>query len=173
MASRRFSASSSSIPGPRLSTYRPFLDRATFALALAGLLVVGHLGLQAARGFAGGCGGFDPNALVEAPSGCASALASTYATFLGVSNVAWGLAFYAALAILSFLVVAAPERLPGLKKARGILLTVGFLYALYLSFVLLTGRSGGLCVLCLTSHGITAALYALFVADFNSNPARP
>lgn len=159
------------VPTGRLSIYRPWLDRLTFAGALAGIGVVVHLWMQARRGFAGGCTGFDPNAIVAAsPSGCASVLQSTYATFIGVSNTTWGLLFYGAVALLSFALVLRPEALQKLKRVRGAVLAVGALYALYLIFVLFSGRAGGFCVLCFTSHVITLTLFAFFLADLLRPP---
>ena len=158
-------------PARRLGTYRPWLDRLMYVLALAGLGVVAHLWMQAKRGFAGGCTGFDPNAIAEAPSGCASVLQSQYATFLGVSNTTLGFLFYGTLLVLSFLLVLKPDLLPTLKRIRGAVLTVGALYALYLIFVLFSGRAGGFCALCFTSHVLTLALFALFLTDL-TRPSR-
>jgi uncharacterized membrane protein len=156
-ASRRAKAVHT-VPTGRLSVYRPWLDRLTFAGALAGIGVVIHLWMQARRGFAGGCSGFDPNAIVApTASGCA--------TFIGVSNTTWGLLFYGAVALLSFALVLRPEALQTLKRVRGAVLTVGALYALYLIFVLFSGRAGGFCALCFISHVITLSLFAFFLAD--------
>ena len=150
----------------RLSTYRPFIDRAIFVLALVGLAVVSHIAFQSARGMAGGCSGFDPNNLDAAPSGCATVLSSTYATaFGGVSNTLLGLVFYGIVALLSAAIVVAPEMLPMLKRVRGGILVVGAAYALYLIGILVSGAAGGLCTLCLISHALTLAMAALFVSD--------
>ncbi len=145
--------------------YRPVLDRLTFAGTLAGLGLVSHLYVQAKRGFAGGCTGFDPNSIAEPTSGCAAALSSSYSMFLGVSNTTWGFLFYGILFVLSLLLVLQPERLPLLKRLRGAVLSVGVLYALYLMFVLLTGRADGFCVLCFSSHVLTLMLFTFFVVD--------
>ncbi len=165
----RPSAASSSVaaavPAGRLSTYRPAIDRTIFALSLAGLAVVSHIAFQSARGFAGGCAGFDPNNMDAAPSGCATVLSSAYATTLGVSNTLLGLVFYGLVALLSAAMVVAPEMLPMLKRVRGGILVVGAAYALYLVGVLLSGAAGGLCALCLTSHALTVAMAALFAFD--------
>lgn len=171
--SARPSARTHPVPAGRLSSYRPWLDRLTFVLALAGFGVVAHLWAQARRGFAGGCSGFDPNAIAEAPSGCATALESAYATFLGVSNTTWGFLFYGLLLALSFGIVLRPALLARLKRARGAVLTVGALYALYLVFVLLSGRAGGFCALCFTSHVLTLALFALFIIDLTRPHRNP
>ena len=149
----------------RFGVYRPTLDRLVYVLSLVGLVLVSHLAFQAARGFAAGCSGFDINNLDAAPSGCASVLASTYATVGGLSNTTLGLVFYGLVALLSAAMVVSPEMLPTFKRVRGGLILVGALYALYLIFVLLSGKAGGLCSLCLTSHAITLTMAALVFYD--------
>lgn len=157
----------------RLALYRPWADRLIYGLALVGLGVVAHLGLQEARGFAGGCSGFNPDAIVEAPSGCAAALSSAYSTVFGVSNVTLGLVFWVAVAALTAALVAAPARIGALKRLRLVLLVGGSGYALYLITVLLSGKAGGVCTFCLTSHVLTLSAAALAAADAVLRPPRP
>jgi protein-disulfide isomerase len=82
------------------------LPRVIFGLALFGVLVVTHLWLQKAAGFAYGCAGVEDLSVTnlaetmrEEP-GCATVTNSVYATFIGVSNLVWGLLFYGAVALL-------------------------------------------------------------------------
>lgn len=155
-------------PSGRFSAYRPTLDRLVFVLSLLGLIVVSHLAFQAASGFAGGCTGFDPNNLDATPSGCASVLASEYAVFGGISNTTLGLVFYGLVALLSAAMVVSPDLLPTLKKVRAGIVLVGAVYALYLVFVLFSGKAGGVCALCLSSHVLTLVMAALVVYDATS-----
>lgn len=165
-ATSRAAASAPLVPtAGRFGVYRPTLDRLVYGLSLVGLIVVSHLAFQAAQGFAAGCSGFDPNNLDAAPSGCASALASTYATVGGISNTTLGLVFYGIVALLSAAMVVAPDMLATFKRLRAGIILIGAVYAIYLVFILLTGEAGGLCWLCLTSHAITLAMAALVLYD--------
>ena len=142
-------------------------------VALAGLADVVYLGIQEVRGFKGGCSGFDPNVIAAPTSGCGAALTSTYSTFLGLSNVTLGYVFWGVLVALSVAALVAAPRLAGwARQARLAVVGIGAVYAAYLAFVLLTGRSGGFCPFCFASHVLTFSLAALAVyAHRASRPA--
>ena len=136
--------------------------------ALLGALVVTHLGLQARADFANGCSGlagaavtYDPTAPAEV-SGCAEVTQGAYATFLGVSNIAWGLLFYAAMVILR-LGYAATGR-DRVRQASAALSTAGVLYAAYLVY-LQAAVIQHYCVLCLTSSALVLTLFVLHLLE--------
>src|SRR5690606_10619735 len=130
------------------------LPRVLFGLALFGVLVVTHLWLQKEAGFAAGCSGFadvSVTSLAETmreEPGCATVTNSVYATFLGVSNLVWGLLFYAAVALLRLAHAATGD--DRLRLASFGLVGAGFLYTLYLVY-LQAAVIGAFCVLCMTS----------------------
>ena len=64
--------------------------------------------------------------------------------------------------------VVSPDLLPTLKKVRAGIVLVGAVYALYLVFVLFSGKAGGVCALCLSSHVLTLVMAALVVYDATS-----
>ena len=81
------------------------LRRIIVGVALLGIVVVTHLALQKANGFAAGCTGlgevdFSAGAAVTGEgSGCATVTEGEYADFLGlISNIALGLLFYVIVA---------------------------------------------------------------------------
>lgn len=157
-------------PSGRLSQYRPALDRTFFALSLLGFLVVVHLGLQDRIGFSRGCLGFTTSEAVESSFNCEVVTQSDSGTLLGLSNVAWGLAFYAMVALLGAAAMALPARTAMLKRLRGLLVVAGFAYALFL-----VGKQidmGEYCALCLTSAAITTLLFVVLALDFfRPNPS--
>lgn len=145
------------------------IARVIFAVALLGVLVVTHLGLQAQKGFADGCTGFGDvaitaDALGSAPEagGCGEVATGEYADFLGVSNIAWGLLFYVGLALLRLGYAAGGNRT--LRVASFAFATVGFAYTLYLvglqAFVI-----GSYCVLCMTSAALVTLLFILHILE--------
>jgi protein-disulfide isomerase/uncharacterized membrane protein len=155
----------------RLSTFRPAIDRAVFALALLGILTSFHLKIQQDRGFDQGCFGFSTSEKVEASFNCAVVTESDASSLFGVSNTIWGLIFYLAVAALTVAVAFNwKNRLLQFKKARALLILAGFLYSLYLVYFQFFGI-GELCALCLTSAGISTALFALQAVDFFTFPS--
>ncbi len=153
----------------RLAAYRPVLDRLIFGVALVGVLVVAHLGIQQERAFAGGCFGFGAEAAAASNFDCGAVLSSAASTFLGVSNVVWGFVFYGATAALTlgaaFVASAGRRRL--IKTARLALVGFGVLYTarlLYIQFFQLDA----LCALCLTSAALVGALLVLQLAELLS-----
>ncbi len=149
------------------SAYSPTLDRLIYAVALLGILVVTHLAVQSAGGFADGCLGFSDEIIESGPSGCASATSSEYATFPGTSipNTILGFWFYGFIVALGLGIAAAKGQwLAPLKQVRLILVVGGAIYALYLIYRLVFSLET-LCGLCLTSHALTFVLTGLVLAD--------
>jgi len=140
------------------------INRLILWLALAGMILALHLWIQKARGFDQGCLGLETHGVETVEGGCADGALQAGSHLLGVSNAAWGYAFYFALALLSFGKIVVPpawaKRLHGLGE---ILVALAFVYSSYLlyfqAFV-----AGAFCVLCLTSIGLVTTLLALHVA---------
>jgi len=152
----------------RLPESRPrwLLELPVAALALAGFALIYRLALQAARGFDQGCGGFNPDALTEDPSGCATAFSSEYVAFLGIENTTLGMTFYACVLGLSLLFWLFHARFPLLRLSRLVFVGLSSLYAWYLVYILFSGKAGAVCELCLASHGITTVILLLLSIDF-------
>jgi protein-disulfide isomerase/uncharacterized membrane protein len=143
----------------RLLVHRPQLDRTVFGLALLGLLVVVHLGIQQERGFDRGCLGFSAPAAVEATFDCEAVVSSGAGTFLGVSNIVWGLGFYGAVAALSFVALMLRPRLRlRAKQARAVLIASGALYSATLVYQQVAVVEA-LCALCLLSATLAGLLF--------------
>ncbi len=167
------SASRRPVSAGRLSHYRPVLDRTLFVLALLGVLLVIHLWMQQERGFDQGCFGFNTEyeQARQATFDCEAVTQSDAGSFLGLSNVVWGLAFYLTVALLGAGVALLPARTALLKKIRGVVIVLGFLYAIWLVNVQFNVL-GDLCALCLISAGITTLLFLTLALDFfQPNPS--
>src|SRR5690606_16302751 len=174
-AGAAFVSSASPEPSPAPMAKRPpakypagILPRVIFALALFGVLVVTHLWLQQSAGFAAGCSGFADvtvtnlaETMREEP-GCATVTNSVYASFLGVSNLVWGLLFYVAVALLRLGHAATGN--DRLRLAAFGLVGVGFIYTLYLVY-LQAAVIGAFCVLCMTSALTVTALLILHAME--------
>lgn len=142
--------------------------RVLFGLALFGVLVVTHLWLQKGADFAYGCSGVEAltvtnlaETMREEP-GCAAVTSSVYASFLGVSNLVWGLLFYGAVALLRLGHAATGD--DRLRLASLGLVSVGFLYTLYLVY-LQAAVIQAFCVLCMTSAVTVTLLLILHVME--------
>ena len=147
------------------------LRRVIVGVALLGILVVAHLGLQKANGFVRGCTGFEDVAysvaeLGVAPStegsGCATVTEGPYASFAGLSNIAWGLLFYGLVVGLR-LAYAATGR-DRIRLASAGVVGVGLLYTAYLVY-LQAFVIGAFCVLCMTSAALVLTLFALHFVE--------
>ncbi len=137
------------------------IHRVILLLSLVGMILALHLWIQKARGFDQGCLGLSkPEFVVQ--KGCAEASDLAASHLLGVSNAAWGYAFYFGLAVLSFAKIFAPvtawRRLHLLGEITA---AAGLLYSAYLVYAMVAASS--FCVLCLTSAALVAALYLLHV----------
>ena len=145
----------------QLSAYRPALDRTLLALALLGVLVIVHLSIQQERGFDRGCLGVPTLEAVESTFDCATVVNSGGGTFLGLSNIVWGLGFYGTVAALTFgRLAAGPSRRSGLAAARTVVLTGGVAYSAYLVH-LQVNVLGTLCALCLASAVVATLLFVI------------
>lgn len=146
------------------------LARIIFGVALLGILVVTHLGLQARTGFANGCTGFGDvtvtaESLTAAPEeggGCGDVATGEYSTFLGVSNIIWGLGFYIILALLRLGYAANGDR--RLRLASFGWVGFGFLYTLRLVY-LQAFVIGSFCILCMTSAALVTVLLLLHILE--------
>ena len=144
------------------------LPRIIFAAALFGILVVTHLWLQKGADFAQGCSGFESVSVTnlsetmrEEP-GCAEVTNSVYATFLGVSNIAWGLLFYGLVALLRLGYAATGN--DRLRLVSFALVGIGTLYTLYLVY-LQAAVIGAFCVLCMLSAVTVVTLLILHIME--------
>lgn len=159
-AGRRLSAEANQQP-IRTNVKNSTIPRAILWLSLAGMVLALHLWIQKARGFDQGCLGLESHAVGVAEGGCADETLQASSHLFGVSNAAWGYAFYFTLALLAFakIVVSAPWARRFHVVGEGVV-AVGFVYSAYLlyfqAFV-----AGAFCVLCLTSIGLVTTLLIL------------
>src|SRR5690606_984369 len=103
-------------------------------------------------------------------AGCAAVTSSAYSEFLGLNLLIWGGLFYALVAALRRGVASAkPPTSETLRTASLALVSVGFLFVLYLvyvqAFVL-----GAFCTLCLVSSLTVATLFVLHLAERVKGP---
>ena len=145
------------------------LRRIIVGVALLGIVVVTHLALQKANGFAAGCTGlgevdFSAGAAVTGEgSGCATVTEGEYADFLGlISNIALGLLFYVIVAGLRLAYAALRD--DRLRLASAGVVSVGILYTAYLVY-LQAAVIGAFCVLCMTSAALVTTLFILHVIE--------
>jgi len=142
----------------RLTEYRPTPEHVLFGLSLLGVLTVVHLFIQQGRNFDRGCFGFAGLESGHMGFDCSSVLASGAGTFLGLSNITWGLGFYLIVAALTFAVfwLGARWRI-WVHGARALGLTAGLAYSGYLVYVQVAVLES-LCALCLVSAVLVALL---------------
>ncbi|MFB3134016.1 MAG: vitamin K epoxide reductase family protein, partial [Rhodothermales bacterium] len=149
-------------PPSRWAAHRPLFERIFFVVALMGVLVTAHFNLTASTGFEQEClfGAFESP--VET-SGCQAALESAVGRPLGVSNAVWGMLFYLVVAGLCAAIVFGTEaRRIFLKRARAVLVGLGFFYSMFLTayqFVAMPAR----CPLCLISALLVTVLLGVQV----------
>ena len=140
-----------------------WLPRIIFGLALLGVFLVTDMYLQEA--FGRGC--FSPEAANELT--CDEVFESGAGTFFGISNVLMGLLFYLVLAALRFgHAVVNPPRRETVRKASFALVTMGFLYSVYLTgyqFISPELKAVALCKLCLGSALTTTVLFILHIVE--------
>lgn len=166
--SQRTTAKAAPPPKPKGGAFtspRPVLDFLYYALALAGILVVVHLHIQSGRGFDRGCFGFSAPETVQTSANCEVVLQSDAGKLLGVSNIVWGLLFYAGLAVVSFLSIRQdPPAAMRTKRFRLLMIAVGLAYSAYLSYVQYF-QLGEFCKLCLISASIVLVLAVVSAVD--------
>lgn len=138
-------------------------NRLILWVSLAGMILTLHLWVQKARGFDQGCLGLGSQ--VAAPtSGCTDPEIQAASHILGVSNAAWGYAFFFALAIASFGKIACSAAWARRLHLLGeIAVAIALLYSGYLvyfqAFV-----AEAFCALCLSSSALVATLAVLHAA---------
>ena len=156
------------------------LRRLLLGVALLGIVVVTHLALQKANGFANGCTGFGDvdyssgAALTGESTGCATVTEGEYADFLGIPNITLGLLFYVVVAGLRLAYVMRRE--DRFRLAAFGVVSVGLLYTLYLIY-LQAAVIGAFCVLCMTSAALVFTLFLLHMIEHRKvqgvEPAAP
>ena len=151
-----------------LPTQTSLLRRLLLGVALLGIVVVTHLALQKANGFANGCTGlgdvdFAAGAAVTGEAaGCATVTEGQYADFLGIPNITLGLIFYVIVAGLRlFYVMRRDDRF---RLASLGVVSVGVLYTAYLVY-LQAAVIGAFCVLCMTSAALVLTLFVLHLIE--------
>lgn len=143
------------------------LRRIIVGVALLGVLVVTHLGLQQANGFANGCTGFGDIAFSAEgiggeAAGCAAVTGSEWASMFGVSNVVWGLLFY--LIVLGLRLGYAASGDNRYRLLSGGVVGVGLLYTAFLVYIQ-AAQIGSFCVLCMTSAALVLTLFLLHMIE--------
>lgn len=140
------------------------INRLILWLSLAGMILALHLWIQKARGFDQGCLGLETHgAVIDETEGCGQVSALPASHLLGVSNAAWGYAFYFGLALLSFAKIVMPGRWPRRLHALGEIAVAGaFVYSGYLVYQM-GFVAHAWCVLCSLSATLVAALFVLHV----------
>ena len=142
--------------------------RLIVTVALLGVVVVTHLALQKANGFANGCTGlgavdFSAGAATTGEgAGCATVTEGEYADFLGISNIALGLIFYVVVAGLRLAYVSRGD--DRLRLASAAVVGAGALYTAYLVY-LQAAVIGAFCVLCMTSAALVLSLLVLHTIE--------
>lgn len=142
------------------------ISRLILWLALAGMILALHLWVQKARGFDQGCLGLETPAASArvAAGGCREVGDLPASHLLGVSNAAWGYAFYFAVALLAFgKIVVRPEWARRFHVASEALVVGAAAYSSYLVWQMGVVAHAW-CVLCLLSAILVALLLGLHVA---------
>jgi uncharacterized membrane protein/thiol-disulfide isomerase/thioredoxin len=139
------------------------INRLIFWLSLLGMILALHLWIQKSRGFDQGCLGLDTHATATLESGCNEVDKLAASHLFGVSNAAWGYAFYFGLALLSFTkIVVRPKRAHRLHQLGEVGVLAAFIYSLYLVYEMGVVAQQW-CVLCTCSAGIVTLLFSLHV----------
>jgi len=134
-------------------------ERIIIVLTLFGLFTTIHLWLMSERGFDRGCMGFSSGAGVEETFNCKMVLESDMSTMMGISNVFWGMMFYAMLTLLNLLIYFTYDRLQRvIRTVRLLNITIGASYSILLSSYQVYWIES-LCALCLTSAAILLLLF--------------
>lgn len=136
------------------------LNRLILWLSLAGMILALHLWVQKSRGFDQGCLGLGKPIPVALGGDCQAASELPASHLFGVSNAAWGYAFYFALSLVSFAkIFAAGEWARRLHRFGEGSVIVAAGYSAYLVYVMVA--AGAICVLCLSSAALVMALLGL------------
>lgn len=137
------------------------INRLILWVALAGMILALHLWIQKARNFDQGCLGLDSHATVaEMPGGCREVGTLPASHLLGVSNAAWGYAFYFGLAVISFgKIVTRARTARRLHTVGEMAVALALIYSAYLVYEMASAKAW--CVLCTSSAGLIAILAGL------------
>lgn len=131
-----------------------------------------HLWVQKARGFDQGCLGLQKPVMVV-DSGCREVSELPSSHLLGVSNAAWGFAFYTGIALLSLARLAAsPSWFGRLNWVTVGCTGAGVLYSGYLVVAMLQSAAG-VCLLCLCSAVLVTILFVLAVVLWRRERGQP
>ncbi|MFB6247954.1 MAG: thioredoxin domain-containing protein [Salinibacter sp.] len=154
----------------RFESYRPGWERGLFGLSLLGVLTVVHLSIQKARNFDRGCFGISSLGSEQMAFDCSAVVTSGAGSFLGLSNITWGLGFYLTVAILTLMTFGLGPRLRRwVHLGRLGVLVGGAAYSVYLVYVQVEVLEA-LCALCLLSAVLAGLLFAgqvlLLVREF-------
>ncbi|MEM8602183.1 MAG: vitamin K epoxide reductase family protein [Bacteroidota bacterium] len=145
------------------------LRRVIVGVALLGVVVVTHLALQKAAGFANGCTGLGGEVsfavgadATGTTAGCAAVTESEYADFLGISNIALGIVFYVLVALLRLgYAVVRDDRI---RLASAGVVGVGMAYTVYLVYLQAVVLNS-FCPLCMASAALVTLLTILHVVE--------
>jgi uncharacterized membrane protein len=148
------------------------INRFILWLSLAGMVLALHLWIQKARDFDQGCLGLETHS-VPAEGGCEAVSELPASHLFGVSNAAWGYAFYFTLALISFAKIVAPSPWPvRLHRAGEIGVVLALLYSGYLVYQM-GFVAHAWCVLCTISAALVTILFGLHVAMRRRGGFRP
>ncbi len=138
------------------------INRLILWLSLAGMILVLHLWVQKSRNFDQGCLGLDKPAVVV-DLGCQSEDLQVASRLLGVSNAAWGYAFYFTLALAAFgKIIASANVARRLHLLSESVMVPALLYSGYLVYQM-AFVAHAYCLLCLSSAILVVILTALHV----------
>jgi uncharacterized membrane protein len=99
--------------------------------------------------------------------GCATVIRSRYGRLLGVPNGAWGVAFFGGLLAAVAAGILIPEVAPVLTRLSALASAVAlilFVYLTYLQVIVLKA----FCSWCLTSAGLTMAIFLVLIVALGS-----
>ena len=137
------------------------INRLILWLSLLGMILTLHLWIQKARGFDQGCLGLATHSESVVEGGCNEVSRLPGSHLLGVSNAAWGYAFYFGLALLSFTkIIVSPSRARQLHRLGEIAVTAAFLYSIYLVYQM-GFVAHAWCLLCIGSAVLVTLLLGL------------
>jgi uncharacterized membrane protein/protein-disulfide isomerase len=140
------------------------IERVILWLALAGMVLAVHLWIQKARGFDQGCLGVLKPIVLEEAGGCEEVGALPASHLFGISNAAWGYAFYFGLALVSLGKLVVGARVArALHRVSEAATALALVYSGYLVFQM-AFVAHAWCVLCTVSAGLVATLAAAHAA---------
>ena len=140
---------------------KQYFERAITILTLLGLLTTIHLWIMSERGFDQGCLGFSTNHQFEEMFDCEAVMKRAPGHLFGISNVYWGMLFYALFTVLNFLVHSITgNRQKVVRILRLLFITTGFGYSIFLqvySYIWIEI----FCALCITSAIVCTLIFVV------------